>query len=264
MALNLSVSLACKNNEATIGRTLDSVRGFAQEIVAADSGSTDGTLALLEDAGAKVVHTPWLGYVKTKQLALDACTSAWVLALDSDESLNQELRDSIKRVIESNEPGVNAGTLNRVVYFRDKPLRHVWQPEWRRRLILRGTHQFGGLDPHDKLDGLPGISVKGVKLSGELRHDSITTFADFFAKQASHARRMALSMQAEGRRGSYIRLVGSPVGSMFKQLVLKRGFLDGYPGWLAAASTSIGTMMKHAILIELDRTRAPDDAGGDL
>lgn len=255
MTLDLSVCIACKNNESTIRRTLESVRGFAREVVVADSGSTDATLSLLDDANARVIHTPWLGYVKTKQLALDACTCTWILALDSDESLNQTLRDSVRHVIESNDNAINAGTLNRVVYYKDKPLGHVWQPEWRRRLVRKGTHRFGGLDPHDKLDGMPGVRVKEIRLDGELRHDSITTFADFFAKQASHADRMARSMLAEGRTGSYARLVGSPVGSFFKQLVLKRGFLDGYPGWLAAASTSVGTMMKHAILIELDRER---------
>src|SRR4029077_4245626 len=88
---NLSVAIVCKDNAATIGRTLDSVRGLAGEIVAVDSGSTDGTIGMLDAAGARVIRSEWLGHVKTKQKAMEACTRDWVLCLDSDESLEPEL-----------------------------------------------------------------------------------------------------------------------------------------------------------------------------
>src|SRR5690606_18481587 len=81
--LPLSVAIVCRNNERTIGRTLESVRGMAAEIVAVDSGSTDGTIDLLEQAGARVIRSEWLGHVKTKQMALEACSQEWVLCLDS-------------------------------------------------------------------------------------------------------------------------------------------------------------------------------------
>ena len=85
---NLSVSIVCKDNASTIGRTLESVKGLvgaAGEIVAVDSGSTDGTIAMLEAAGARVVRSAWMGHVKTKQFALEQCAREWVLCLDSDE-----------------------------------------------------------------------------------------------------------------------------------------------------------------------------------
>jgi hypothetical protein len=72
-------------------------------------------------------------------------------------------------------------------------------------------------------------------------------------KQWYHSTTMARSLHEAGVRGSYVRLVCSPMGAMFKQLVLKRGVLDGYAGWLAAASTAVGAMVKHAALIEMGR-----------
>ena len=68
--LPLSVAIVCRNNERTIGRTLESVRGLAAQIVAVDSGSTDATIHLLESHGAEVIRHQWLGHIKTKQLLI--------------------------------------------------------------------------------------------------------------------------------------------------------------------------------------------------
>lgn len=255
--MSLSVAIVCKSNEATIGRTLDSVRTLADEIVAVDSGSTDRTIELLEAAGARVIRTEWKGYVATKQMALDACTRDWVLCLDSDESLDPTLADEIRRFLAS--PGdAYAARMNRKVYYKGRPLNHAWQPEWRTRLVLRTHYRWAGLDPHDYLEPIapdhPPARV--ATLRGTLRHDSITTFADFRRKQVSHARTMARSMQLEGRRGSLLRLVTSPAGAFLKQMVLKQAFLDGWPGVQAAYSTAYATALKHAALLRLCREEA--------
>jgi hypothetical protein len=225
------------------------VAGLASEIVAVDSGSTDGTIALLEKHAAKVIHSPWLGHIRTKQLALESCSREWVLCLDSDESVLPELAASIRGEVSRDRPGVTGYWVNRKVFYRNRALNYVWQPEWRVRLVRRGAAAWGGLDPHDAL--LPVHSkVACPRLAGTLRHDSFETFAEHFRKQAQHARTMAASLHASGQKGSYARLVLSPPGAFFKQLIVKRGFLDGYAGWLAAASTAVGSMMKHGALIE--------------
>ena len=249
---NLSVSIVCKDSAATIVRTLDSVRGLvggAGEIVAVDSGSTDGTIGMLEAAGARVVRSAWMGHVKTKQFALEQCTREWVLCIDSDESVEPELAEQIRaRLGEPDHPD-DGFEINRRTYYKDRPLRYVWQPEWRLRLVRRGKARWGGFDPHDQLQLTSGTADR---VPGILRHDSFPTFAEHMRKQWFHATTMARSLHDAGVRGSYLRLLGSPTGAMVKQLVLKRGVLDGYPGWLAAASTAVAAIIKHATLIELD------------
>ena len=252
MPLPLSVAIVCKNNGATIARTLESVAGLASEIVALDSGSTDDTIALLEKHGARVERVAWKGHVATKQAALEACTQDWVLSLDSDESLEPDLRAAVERALASSAAGIDGYEVNRKVYYRGKPLNFAWQPEWRLRLVRRGAARWGGMDPHDKLELTSGGRVS--RLGGTLRHDSIGTFAEFFGKQAVHARTMAASMQKEGQRGSVARLLTSPPGAFLKQFVLKQSWRDGWPGVLAAASTAAGALVKHAVLIELTRT----------
>jgi glycosyltransferase involved in cell wall biosynthesis len=253
--LPLSAAIVCRDSERTIGRTLDSVAGLAAEIVALDSGSTDGTIGILERSGARVVRVAWQGHVATKQQALDACTLAWVLALDSDESLTPRLRASIEQALSRDDPALAGYEVNRVVYYRGRPLRHAWQPEWRLRLVRRGAARWTGLDPHDTLALVQSDAPRRVgRLDGALRHDSIETFAAFLGKQARHAEVMAASLHAAGRNGSPMRLLLSPPGAFLKQIVLKGAWRDGWPGWLAAASTAAGSLMKHAILIERSRS----------
>lgn len=256
--LPLSVAIVCKNSAATIGRTLDSVRGLASEIVAVDSGSTDATPDLLAAAGARVVHSPWLGHVRTKQLALDACAQPWILSLDSDESPAPDLLASIRAALPAAAPDLHGFSLNRVVWYRDRPLRFAWQPEWRLRLVRKGCARWGGLDPHDALALTSG---RAARLAGTLRHDSFVTFSDHLSKQLVYARLSAEGMLREGRRPSLLRLALSPTGAMLKQLVLKQAWRDGYGGWLAAGTTAAGALMKHMILLELHRAPGRLPAG---
>ncbi len=252
---SLSVAIVCKNNAGTIGRTLESVKGIATEIVAVDSGSTDGTIELLERYGARIIRSEWLGHVKTKQIALEACTCDWVLCLDSDESISKELRKQIRRRLKRDDGEVHAWAIRRFVYYREVLLNSAWQPEWRVRLVRRGRARWTGLDPHDELvtiDCEPGPANQ--RPFGHIRHDSIGTWADFLAKQVEHAKTMATSLHAAGKTTSVLRLATSPAGAFFKQLVLKRAYRDGWPGWVAAASTALGTLAKHAILLELTRS----------
>jgi hypothetical protein len=99
--------------------------------------------------------------------------------------------------------------------------------------------------------------ARAGRLQGHLRHDSFPTFTEHLRKQWTHATTMAASLHAAGVRGSYWKLATSPPGAFLKQLVVKRGFLDGYPGWLAAASTASAALIKHAALIELSKADMP-------
>lgn len=254
--LPLAVAIVCRNNEATIGRTLASVRGLTAEIVAVDSGSTDGTIALLEREGARVVRHEWLGHIRTKQMALELCEQPWILSLDSDESLTDDLRYALRDAIERQDHAVAGYEVNRKVWWAGAFLEHAWQPEWRLRLVRRGSAKWGGYDPHDALEPRPGAG-RIERLRGDLRHDSFATMADHLAGQVAHARVAARSYKAMSRRASVLNLVVSPVGAWLKQMVLRSAWLDGWRGWAAASATAAATLMKHLILLEETRRKDP-------
>jgi glycosyltransferase involved in cell wall biosynthesis len=250
--MSLSVSIICRNNQASIGRTLESVRGLATEIVAVDSGSTDGTIGLLGSHNARIIRSDWLGYVKTKQLALESCTQDWILCLDSDESLLPELAQSVRETLGRNDPTIGGYRLNRRVFYRDRPIKFAWQPERRLRLVRRGEGRWAGLDPHDRLDVTSGKAVG--ELRGDLRHDSFPSFSEWLSKAAGHARLSAATNFADGKRCGLVSVFASPVGAVAKMLILKQSFRDGWPGVLAAGCVGAYSIMKHIALAELTRT----------
>ncbi len=251
--LPISVAIVCKDSSRTIERVLASVAGWASEIVAVDSGSTDGTIEILERFGARVIRSEWLGHVKTKQKALEACAHPWVLSLDSDEPVEPDLAESIADFVRADGRGHDGAMVNRKIWYRGRFLSHAWQPEWRLRVVRAGTAAWGGHDPHDKLE-LTGAGSSGGKverLSGTLRHESFETFAEQFAKDSGYARLMATNLHAAGARGSRLRCVTSPIGAFLKQMVIKQAWRDGRAGWLAALATASATLQKHAVLVEL-------------
>ena len=271
MPRDLSIAIVCKDNADTIGSVLDSVRGLAREIVAVDSGSTDATLDLLHAAGARVIESDWLGHVRTKQKALDACATEWVLCLDSDEPVMPDLRAAIERCVDTNDPSVVGARVNRKVWYcpgqRGGPdgrfLNHAWQPEWRLRLVRRTRARWSGLDPHDKLEVKrdPGQIV--IDLPGVLRHDSFASFTEQLGKEAAYARLMAQSLHASGGRGSRLRALTSPPAAFLKQLILKQAWRDGLPGFLAAGSTAASTLMKHLALLEISQSEGLETSRDD-
>lgn len=259
--LPLSIATVCRNNRDTMSRVLASVEGLAGEIVAVDSGSTDGTLELLASAGARVIETEWRGHIATKQMALEACGRPWVLHLDSDEPIEADLAASIRRFVEADGDGAAGARVNRKIWYRGRFLEHAWQPEWRLRLVRRediaaGRAKWGGMDPHDQLMLAPSAR-RVADLAGTLRHESFTSFAEHLGKQIALSRIAAESMRRAGVRGSRLRLVVSPPGAFLKQVLLKQGWRDGRAGWLAAGSSAAGALMKHMMLLEDGGDAAP-------
>ena len=259
----LSVAISCKNEAPRIGRVLASVApliGDGGEILTVDSGSTDGTLDILRAHHCRIIETHWRGFNATRQFAIDNCRCPWILCLDADEPLDPVLTAAIREVVTKDDPAIIAARINRIIYYRGQPLRHAWQPEWRLRLLRAGVARTGGVEPHDKIEIIPGKPGRTVDLPGHIRHESIETFADFLRKQAGLSRASARAIHAAGGRGSRLALITSPPGAFFKQLIMKRAILDGVPGWMAAASQAAATLMKHIDLLELTTTGGTDRA----
>src|SRR5579859_4176532 len=94
----LSVAIITLNEETNLARTLASV-AWVDEVVVVDSGSTDGTEAIARGHGARFITEPWHGFAAQKNLAINLCTSDWILSLDADEVVTRELAASIQRVL---------------------------------------------------------------------------------------------------------------------------------------------------------------------
>jgi glycosyltransferase involved in cell wall biosynthesis len=242
--IDLAVAMTAHNSMRTIERALRSVAGLAAGVVVIDSGSDDGTVEACRAMGAEVVHRAWGGHVAQKQFAIDRCSDhRWTLLLDSDESLESPLQQSMRAALVADDPAMDGWMVNRKVHFLGEWLHHAFQPEWRLRLFRSGRGRVAGRDPHDQIV----VNGRVGRLTGDVRHDSWSDLDDMLHRYVGYARRTA---EAGGRGGTLGHVLLSPAAAFLKQAVVKRGILDGWRGLIAAGGSAAGTLMKHLYLAE--------------
>ncbi len=231
-------------------RCLESLRWCA-EIIVIDSGSTDNTVEICKEYGARVIFREWPGYVEQKRFGLEQCTHTWVLNLDADEEVSPELRDEMISEIQANEQRYDGYDLSRVVYYLNRWWRKGgWYPEYRLRLCRRNrTSWTGGGDPHEKavVDGAT------KRLKGELRHYTYRSMADHIQRLNQHSSSAARTMQRKGKHASLAPMILNPIGRFIKFYFIKRGFLEGAPGLVVAIFESFYVLLKYLKLWELEK-----------
>jgi glycosyltransferase involved in cell wall biosynthesis len=237
------------------------VQGWVAEIVVALNDTTDGSEAIARAAGARVHHLPWQGYRDTKNAALALATNVWVLALDADEEVSPRLRRSIVAFIsETNRAGHASGAfvgalLARKVWFIDRWITHGdWYPDYCLRLFRRDRARWGGDEfVHEKVECDGPVTT----LAGDLHHYSFPTLASHVAKINSFAELFVRQQQARGARFSAFEAIARAKWRFFRGYILRRGFLDGYPGLYIASATAFATFVRYSRLYEAENKREP-------
>lgn len=243
--LSLTVAIIAHNEQDRLPATLAKIVDIASEIVVINSVSTDKTIEVAKAFGAKVYTEEFKGYVEQKNSLIPKCTQDWILFLDADEVLNDELKADIVGVIESNSP--YSYEMNRLTFYLGKLLKHAWQPNYRLRLVRRDANpRWEGEIVHEAL-----VSDAPVKrLKGYIIHYSYRNVNDHFTRTIRYAHMSAQSYIVKGKQPSLFKIVFSPIFSFLKLYVLKLGFLDGKAGYIAAQSAFIYTFLKYIYLWE--------------
>lgn len=258
LPLPLSISIVSRNEEANLRRCLGSAADLASEIVVVDSGSTDRTVAVAEEFGARVIRQQWLGYRDQKNFALDQCTGDWVLALDCDEELSPELRRSVVGFFDGAHESHDGAGFPRKVFFLGRWITHGdWYPDWKLRLARRRVARWGGSPEHDRLE-VPG---RVARLQGDLHHYSFPTINRYVEKINVFGDEFLARQLADGRRWSLAANVGRPLWRFFRCYVLRRGFLDGFPGLWVAVGIAFQTFVRYSRTYEHQHRRAPSGTG---
>ena len=252
--MKISAAIITLNEEQNIADAIASV-AWTDEIVVVDSGSTDGTRAIAESLGAKVIVNEWPGFSEQKQFAVDAASNDWILSLDADERVSDALRDEIL-AIRNSKPDADGYRIPRLSIYLGREIRHGgWYPDLQMRFFDRRRGRWNGAVIHEsfKLDD----DARSSRLRGNLVHYSAREVADNQRMIAErYAPLGARKMFLEGRRTSPVKAVFSACFAFVRTYFLKAGFLDGFPGFCIAYFTAHHALMKHLILIETQK----DDA----
>lgn len=245
----LSITIIAKDAATQIAACIDSV-AFAAEVVVVDSGSTDDTCAIARAKGCRVIETTWRGFGRQKQFAVAAAQHDWVLCLDVDERVTPVLATSIIAAL--NHPTLRAWRMPRRNRFLGCWLAHgEGYPDWSLRLFHREFASWSNDEVHETV-----ITTAEVgRLEGDLLHDSAEDIRRYVDKQNRYSTLHAEALYAQGVRAGYGKLLTSPLARFIKFYFLRRGFLDGGPGFAHVVIGCFAAFAKYAKLIELDKRR---------
>ena len=245
--LPLSVAIIALNAAGQIGPCLASV-AFADEVLVVDSGSTDATVEIARRHGARVEAKEWLGFGRQKQHAVSVARNEWVLCLDSDERVSERLAASIRAALAGGR--YHAWRMPRRNRFLGRWLRHgEGYPDWSLRLFHRAHAGWSNDDVHEAVLTTAEVG----SLEGDLLHESAEDVTTYLAKQNRYTTLHAQALYRQGVRGSYWRLLLSPLARFVKFYVLRLGFLDGGPGFAHIAIGCNNSFLKYLKLIELEK-----------
>ena len=242
----ISATVITFNEEANIAGALDSLR-WADEIVVVDSGSTDATLDVCRKYGIAPHTRAWTGYVDQKNYAVEKAANDWVFSLDADERVSPALRQEIAGLLSSGfrHQGYR---IPRVAYFMGRWIRHGdWYPDYQLRLFDRrhGRWQGGRVHESVRLDQEPGF------LNGEIHHFTYRNLSAYLRRLESYSTLAAADYRQRGKASTPLRMLLNPTATFLKTYVLKRGFLDGAPGFVVAVMGAVSVFFKYAKLYEL-------------
>jgi len=255
-------SLACvvitKNEESNIHDCLRSVQ-WANELIVVDAESSDKTVELARACGAKVSVRPWPGFGLQKNFGMAQALSDWILILDADERVTEELRGEIKACLDGWTSGAPvAYRIPRRNFFYGAWVRGAGvYPDYQVRLFRRAVAQYNDVAVHENLivDGEIGTLV------GHLDHYTERRIQDHFKKFGLYTTLAAQEKAKKIRTVHWIDLIVRPLVVWAKTYLLKQGFRDGANGLIVCVFASMYTFVKYAKLWDLTRrARSRPDA----
>jgi len=245
--IKLSTVIMCMNEEDKIARCIQSVQDISDEVLIVDSYSTDRTVEIAEQLGARIETRAFQGYIEQRALSVSLASNDWVLALDADEFLSPELINEIKEILF--KPEADVYYLNRSNAINNYFLKHgSWFPHRIIRLFDRSKVSFSGNPPHDRI--YPITNSKSKKLKSLLLHHCNEDIHDRIITVNRHSSIAARHRFEKGIKTNYLRILFKPSWKFFVEYILRLGFLDGFYGYLMAKTTAHYIYYRESKLME--------------
>lgn len=238
----LSVVIVCKNEAGIIGQTLQSLRGLSDDIIVYDSGSTDETVAIARRFPVKVQEGVWGGFGITKNTAVALARYDWILSLDADEAIDDELKNTLLTSSFTNDRTVYEIKFKN--FLGNKWLRYgEWGGDKHIRVFNRKQVNWDDAAVHEKL--LLPAGIKTVRLKGSILHHTATDLKKYESKLAKYAELNAKKYYEQGKKAGLFKKYAAAFFSFVQNYIFRAGFLDGKAGYQCAVLMAGYTFKKY-------------------
>ena len=242
MAVKISCVIITLNEEENIQRSLNAVK-WCDETIVVDSGSEDKTLDICKEYDVKVYHKEFNGYGDQKRYAISLAHNDWVLNIDADEVVSDELRHEIENIFNNGIINCNGFALPRSLIFLGKKFKYGKESE--EYYVRLFNKNFGNFTP-DKVHERLELNGDPKKLKGRLYHYSYLNIEQYFKKFNSYTTKAATALYDAGKKGrSPAAIAFSFPIYFFKNYFINRNFLNGIPGFLWAFFSSLYPVIKY-------------------
>jgi glycosyltransferase involved in cell wall biosynthesis len=250
--MNISGNIITLNEEKNIAACIKSLMNVCSEIVVVDSGSKDKTIEIAESLGATVIHQAYLGDGFQKNVALDHINNDWVLSLDADERLTEEMIADIKSLDLANDQ-IDAYAFRRKNMIGSRWIKHCgWYPDYCTRLYNRNKTKFKEVKQHSSV---PSTLLQ--KMDSDIIHFSFKNIGELFAKPGRNfSGRAAKIMFAKGKKANAFSPFLHGLNAFIRKYIFQRGFLGGVDGMTVALSSAVNSYLKYAKLLEYQRDKS--------
>ena len=245
--MKLSVGIITYNEENRVGKTLDSVREIADEIIVVDSESSDRTVEIAKSKGAEVFVEKWKGYGPQKNSVLEKCSGDWILLIDADEVISAELKEKIRNIVNGNADADVYKIKLRNICF-GKEIKHGGWDDYVIRLWKKGKVTISDREVHEKYE-IAENSRTG-KINELIIHYTYDNIEQFLEKLNRYTSESAAQYMKEHKKSGIVKIYSKMLFRFIRMYILQLGFLDGYEGYLLAKYSSIYTMTKYTKLRE--------------
>ncbi|MCK4546886.1 MAG: glycosyltransferase family 2 protein [Candidatus Eisenbacteria sp.] len=238
------------NEEGNLRDCLESVK-WADEILLVDCGSTDRTLEIAREYGARILRHPYENSAAQKNWAIPQATHDWVLVVDADERVTPELQVEISRIARNTTVSRPGYWIRRRNFFLGREIRYCgWQRDRVLRLFEKDEGRYESRRVHAEIQ----LCRAGV-LHGSLLHYSYRTLGDYLTKADRYASWGVGDLLEAGKRTGPVGILGHAAFRFVKMYLLQRGFLDGAHGLVLSVLGSFTVFLKYAKLWEMRRAR---------
>lgn len=245
----ISAAIITYNEEKNIERCIQSLFGIVDEIVVIDSGSKDKTKEIASSLGAKVFINVFEGHIQQKNFAITKTENDWIISLDADEAISDQLKNSILEV-----KGSLTGSgyeFNRLSNYCGKWINYCgWYPDRKLRLFKKNEGEWGGKNPHDKYILKIGNSIH---LRGDLLHYTFYKISEHKKQIAKFTDIAAQSLFELDEKSNWLKIYIKTVAKFIRNYIIKLGFLDGITGFHICRLSAYATYLRYYKLLKLRR-----------